>query len=255
MLRGSGALGLFVVLTALPAGGRAEGEEHGVTQVEFAAAEGSGSGTFGCAQQTRVRYVRAAVEVRHSEREATAPQGQGMTVVLGAAVDGTHSTIIEPPPEPPLEGRALGESWLQGRVGGHMRLGYRHRFFGLEGGIAGVVVPSSSTYASFFPQGEVSLGLRDLLYFMGGVGASQLTMQLNFAYPYLGVGFRPARNLEVEALWGVYDAGLSYVDRVDVIWRLRMSRKWAFRGGLAVGEFAEKASLSREASLGLQFTP
>jgi len=252
MLRGMGCLAAFVVLTALPVRQvQADDDSTASTQIEFAAAEGSGSGTFGCGQQTRVRYVSAAVEVRHSERPPDAPEGQGMTLLAGAALQGRRETATERPTEDD-GGRPLGMSWFEGRGGGHLRIGYRHRYFGVEAG-GGLWIDSG--YATVFPEFEASIGARNLIYVLGGVGAAQLTTQLTFAYPYLGLGCVPARGLELEARWGIHQEVFHSADRVDVIWRLRMSEKWAFRGGLALGEFVGQPSLAREASIGFQFSP
>ena len=253
MLRSAGGLIAFVVLAALPARhAQAEDDDQGSTQVEFAAAQGSGSG-FGCGQQTRVHYVQAAVQVRHSERAIDDPRGRGVTLLAGAAVAGSRTTAIT---EPSYEdwGRPLGDSWGESRFGGHLRLGYWTRYFGVEGGGFVVFFPDASFAAVGLPEGEAWIGRRDLLYLLGGAGVSQLTTQLGYAEPYLGFGCVPTPGLELEALWSRQIGGPAYGDRVDLIWRLRMSRHWAFRGGLALGEFIGQPSYSHEASIGLQFS-
>lgn len=259
MLRGTGGVVLFVVATALP--GRSAGadadDEEGVTQVEVAVAEGSGSGTFGCGQQTRVRYVRAAVQARHSERSQEDPRGQGVTVLVGATVEGGRETVVEPPEEDSDE-RPLGESWFDGRVGAQLRLGYRHRYFGVEGGGAFVVGTGQTPAALVFPNLEVSLGRRDLVYVLGGLGAAQLTTQLAYSAPYFGVGCLPVRGLEVEGFWAFQGEGWVPADRIDVIWRLRINERFKLRGGLAIGDLGGNSAVSmfaREASIGLVFQP
>jgi hypothetical protein len=261
MLRGLGGLTAFVVLTALPVlPARAEPEDHGDGQneLEVAVAEGSGTGTFGCGQQSRVRYVRAAVQVRHTEASSEPDRG-GATVLLGAAVDGSRVVALEDEvvlgdsdtEEPPIQ---AGDAWFQGRFGGHLRLGYRHRLFGIEGGFGAVIAPGATVL--IYPSAEFTLGPRDRFWGFVGVGASQLTTQLVYAQPYLGLGAQAAPWLRLEGRWGLYLGGDSYaMDRVDLTWWVPCSKVVAFRGGLALGQLGDGQPVAHEASLGLMFTP
>lgn len=249
------SLGLLVLASVRPSVARsldAEDEsDEGTTEVEFAAAEGDSSGYFGCGQQTRVRYVQAAVQIRHTGGKRNSPRG-GMTVVLGGAVEGARERVVE---APKLEDdRELGTSWLEGRGGGHLRVGYRNRYFGLEGGGGAVWADSAMT---LYPSAELSLGVRDHVWIFGGVGASQLTTQLAYAQPFLVVGARPAPWLRVQALWGLYVWGMrgTAEDRIDLVWHVRMSPRWALRGGLALGQLGVALPISREASLGFEYVP
>lgn len=258
MLRWWGLVTAFLVFTALPVA--AADEEGGSTELEVAVAEGSGTGTFGCGQPARVRYVRAAVQVRHTEASAD-PERGGATVLLGTAVDVSRVVAledeellegVEPTDESPAV--AAGDTWIRGRFGGHLRIGYRHRFFGIEGGAGVVIAPDAWTL--IYPDAELTLGPRDRFWGFVGVGAAQVTTQLAFAQPYLGLGAQPAPWLRLEGRWGLYFGGGSDVaDRVDVIWWVPCSKVMALRGGWALGQFGGQHPISHEASLGLAFTP
>jgi|GEM_PF-2513307 len=257
MLRIAGGLATFLLLTALPVTSVHADEPEGSTQLEVAVAEGSGTGTFGCGQQARVRYVRAAVEVRHTEHSSRAPDEGGATVVLGGAVDGARVVAMETEDPVVPEGTdpgavvEIGDSWFQGRFGGHLRVGYRHPLFGIEGG-AGVVIAPGAAETIVYPDAEFTLGPRDRIWGFVGVGAAQLTTQLSYAQPFVGLGVRPSPWLRMEGRWGRYVAGgLGPSDRVDFTWWVPFSRRVAFRGGLAVGQFEGEQPVSHEISVGL----
>jgi hypothetical protein len=266
MLRCAGGLATFITLTALPAmPARAAEADTATTEVEAAVAEGSGTGTFGCSGQSRVRYVRAAVQVRHSQHSSAEPEKGGATVLLGAAVEGARVVATELPTPIDLPGEdhenseageprvELGDAWLQGRVGGHLRIGYRHPLFGIELG-AGVIIAPGNGVAWVYPDAELTIGQRDFAWVFGGVGAAQLTTQLSYAQPYVGVGYCPTRFLRLEGRWGLYSGlDLGPADRFDLTWWVPISQHVAFRGGLALGQFRGDQPVSHEASIGLQF--
>lgn len=222
------------------------------TEVEVAGATGQSAGGWICGPSGAVRYGGLAVQVRHSERRPSRDDGLGTTLVAGAAVEGQFLEQKEDSDD--------SASWPQTRffsgplVAAHTRVGYHFQYIGLEAG--GMLFSGRDQWreaqVAGFPIAEVSLGRRDLFYFVAGVGPSQLTNQFAFGFPYAGFGLplgKASLNLRASV-----DIGVGFVrtpPRVDTFWTVPMNDSWSLRGGFALG--GGLLAPSHEASLGFTF--
>lgn len=240
------------VLPCLSARARATG----TTDVEVAGYEGQTSGNFGgCGPSGRVRYGGLAAEVRHSQRRPNAEEGMGWTGVVGAAVEYDHVTVrsAEADPDNP---NVLRDARFGSFLGGaHARVGYHFHYVGFEAGLAlwsGFRSPNvDSLSALALPEAQITLGPRDFIYAVGGVGVPQVSQTMRYGLPYAGLGFAFDSGARLEARLGVHRAGpdlfSTVVPRLDATWYVPLDPMWSLRAGLGIGSSSE---VEREANLG-----
>ncbi len=238
--------------TVLLGGSRAKA--GGSTEVEVAGATGQSAGGWICGPSAAVRYGGLAAQVRHSERRPTKDDGLGATLAAGAAIEGqqlvTRSSEEDDDFEPPADSKSV-----TGALGaGHLSAGYHFRYVGLEAGVtvlSGLEEGGRPRFAAL-PIGELSLGRRDLFYFVVGAGPSQLTNQFAFGIPYVGFGL-PLGEASVN-LRASMDAHLEFQrtpPRFAACWTVPVSDSWSLRGGFALG--GGLLAPAHEASLGFTF--
>ena len=246
----------IVIVVALPCFST-RARATGTTDVEVAGYEGQTSGNFGgCGPSGRVRYGGLAAEVRHSERRPNAEEGMGLTGVVGAAVEYDRVTVrsAEVDPNSP---NVLRDTRFGSFLGGaHARVGYHFHHVGFEAGIAlwsGFRSPNvDSLSALALPEAQVTLGPRDFIYAVGGVGVPQLSQTMRYGLPYAGLGFAFDSGARVETRLGIHRAGPDLFStaafRLDATWYVPLDPMWSLRAGLGIGEGSD---LEREANLGL----
>jgi len=245
-----------------PSRSRAESSaERPPTEVEavVAAGEASGAAHFGCSsQQTRVRYVVGAVEVRRSARPAMHPNGAGFTARAGAALEVTHEQVVGEHlsgEATSLPGDGVTATWAA-----HARLGHYDRWIGAEGGI-GIVHKwaEASTRDSWvlpYPDVRVSVGPRDVFYGFVGLGNSQPSSMA--VGPYAGLSWSASPRLRLETRLAIEAAHGSSQFRGDLVCFAQVAPRWWLRGGFGVGRETNQYVLgppSGEANLGFVFAP
>lgn len=250
-------------LRAAPGKGEGRAAPGRTLEVEgvVAAGETSGWTGFGCAaQQSRVRYVTGAGEVRYSERARDDPEGAGFTAVAGTALElGRERVLQQPQDESGSAPAAYGGEGPSTLWAAHARLGYYDSWFGAEGG-AGVVLKwnEASAYDSWvlpFPDVRVSVGPRKVFYGFVGIGNSQPS-SMALAVAYGGLGWPASPWLRLEGRCALDVAHLATFVRGDLTAFVRAAPRWAVRVGMnSAAPLGRDPSPPFEASLGFVFTP
>ncbi|HSC88775.1 MAG TPA: hypothetical protein VLC09_15945, partial [Polyangiaceae bacterium] len=139
---------------------------------------------------------------------------------------------------------ARTDSYVVGAA--HLRVGHHWRLVGIELGAMMTSGATDGSGVSILPQGELTLGPRDVFYVLGGAGVSQLTSIRRHDYPYFGLGI-PLGESSVEARFSISQSWQPAQLRGDLFWTVPINPVWSLRAGLAFGRVED---WTREASLG-----
>ncbi len=219
--------------------------------MEVAGYEGQTNGAWLCGPTFSARYGGLAAQVRHSERRPDRQNGMGTTILAGMTVVGQRVRTEALDPKDAVDEETAAEfatphTGTHVMGAGHLRVGHHWRMLGFElGGIvAGDRVDGSGI--NVLPQGELTIGPRDVFYVLGGAGVTQLTAMREFGYPYFGLGL-PLGSTKLEARMAFDWRMVPVQSRGDVFWVVPIDDRLSLRAGLSLGYIAD---WTREASLG-----
>lgn len=209
------------------------------------------SGHWTCGPSVHTRSVGARLGLRHSERERFHEHGRGASVLVRAAADTNHETIV-------LQDQgsfAPSASYWTGA--GSLRFGYEGRWLGGEIGGAGWFLSGAEPrHASvfFLPELEFKVGPAQIFQGTIGFGAPSLAF-LNSMGPYVGLEAGLPRNIHLQARFGAYTAPYPTAGwRGDLEWTVPVTSKLDLSANLALG-WDKSAFVDRQAGLGLSFRP
>jgi hypothetical protein len=244
-------LGLFMLTGAQRVRAAPSGE------VESTAYGGESTGGWICGPAGAVKYGGAAANVRIAERDANAPDGRGISAVVGGAAEAQSVTLV---PCNGAECAARRATPPRMMLGTHGRVGWDGRYFGLDLGAGLHQAYSDETSRSptiaAYPELELRGGRGGdfAVWGVAGVG-SPLATTLERPGVYSGVSITLPSALGVDLRGGVYRRGPAPLDSVglrgDLVGRIPLTGRIQLRLGAALAQPSVPDRVDGEGSIGL----
>jgi hypothetical protein len=243
-------MSISAVRRARAVGVEAEGAMYG----------GQNSGGWLCGPMGSVRYGGVGSQITVSQRDRSAPEGQGpmLNVGFGAERDAVRLTNVTNCKQDCAVSPLLAQGSLL--LGGRARLGWGYEHVSVQAG-AGLYQTYDGPLGvkpglSIYPDGEIAFGKLNRIYGLLGAGSSEVTTFLRpGAYAGLGVGSAAGLGLELHGgyfvqgpVLGTAGAHLDLVGRAPIPFTKRLHVRLG--GSLGRPDVAP-APLDWEGSVGL----